>query len=266
MSKAEEFPEDFKFGVATSAYQIEGAWNADGKTMSVWDRITHQTPQFIVDNSTGDVACNSYNKWKEDVAMLKNLGVHYYRFSLSWTRILSGAYTTKVNPAGILYYKNLIKELKDNGIEPVVTLYHWDMPQKISTLGGLSNNAWVDFFTNYARVVFKELGDDVKLWITFNEPNIICHYFNKILGLAQPATYPNGVIEYLCSYNLLKAHAETYRLYEREFKSSQKGKVGITLNFEWSEPASESAEDQEAAERRRQFDVGFLTAFKIFNY
>jgi beta-glucosidase/6-phospho-beta-glucosidase/beta-galactosidase len=259
-----EFPKDFKFGVATSAYQIEGGWDADGKSVSVWDRITHTTPNFVQDGSNGDIACDSYHKWEEDVTMLKDLGVHYYRFSLAWTRILPGGYTSTVNEAGVAYYNKLIDKLLENGIEPVVTLYHWDMPQKISTLGGVANNVWVDMFTNYARTAFERFGDRVKTWITFNEPNIICHYFHSVLGSLQP-DYPNGVIEYLCTYNLLKAHAETYHIYDREFRHKQEGKVGITLNFEWSEPASDSPEDVAAAERRRQFDFG-LFANPIINF
>ncbi|XP_063932690.1 myrosinase 1-like [Zophobas morio] len=265
LSKTEDwtFPEDFKFGVATSAYQIEGGAKEDGKTLSVWDRIT-RTPGFVTDGSTGDVACDSYHKWEEDVRILKELGVDYYRFSISWTRILSGGYTSTVNEAGVAYYNNLINALIANDIEPVVTMYHWDMPQTISTLGGFSNSAWVDFFTNYARTLFEQFGDRVKLWITFNEPNIICHYFNSVLGNITEA-YPNGVIEYLCTYHLLKAHAETYHIYDREFRQRQQGKVGITLNFEWSEPMSNDPEDVAAAERRRQFDFGIF-ANPIINF
>ncbi|RZC33946.1 myrosinase 1-like, partial [Asbolus verrucosus] len=267
LSKSQEwkFPDDFQFGVSTSAYQIEGAWNESGKSVSVWDRITHQTPEFIADLSNGDIACDSYHKWKVDVDMLIELGVQSYRFSLAWTRILPGGYDSNVNQAGVDYYRNLIKELRTVGIQPVVTLYHWDMPQKISVLGGLANNAWETYFTNYARVAFELFGDIVDTWITFNEPNIICHYFNSVLGSMQPETYPNGVIEYLCSYNLLKAHAETYHIYDREFRHIQNGKVGITLNFEWSEPNSENQEDIDAADRRRQFDFGMF-ANPIINF
>uniref|UniRef100_A0A6P7HHU8 Myrosinase 1-like n=1 Tax=Diabrotica virgifera virgifera TaxID=50390 RepID=A0A6P7HHU8_DIAVI len=124
------------FGTATASYQVEGAWNEDGKGENTWDEVTHRVPSPIVDNSTGDVACDSYHKYKEDVAMLKHLGVAHYRFSLSWSRILPTGFNNKVNSLGIAYYKNLIKELRANNIEPLVTIFHWDTPQPLENLGG----------------------------------------------------------------------------------------------------------------------------------
>jgi beta-glucosidase/6-phospho-beta-glucosidase/beta-galactosidase len=258
------FPEDFKFGVATSAYQIEGGWDADGKGVSVWDRLTHETPGIIADGSNGDIACDSYHKWERDVEMVKETGVDYYRFSLSWTRIFPQGFVNYVNPYGVAYYNNLIDKLLENGIEPVITLFHWDSPQTFSALGTLSNTAFINLFAQYARKAYELFGDRVKIWITFNEPKVVCQDFHWFLGNVT-AVYPAGVIEYLCTHNLLKAHAEAYHIYNREFKATQKGKVSITLNFEWSEPASDSPEDIAAAEQRRQFEFG-LYANPIINF
>ncbi|RZC42366.1 lactase-phlorizin hydrolase-like, partial [Asbolus verrucosus] len=258
------FPEDFKFGTATSAYQIEGGWNADGKGVSTWDRLTHETPQIIQDQSNGDIACDSYHKWEEDVENIKKTGVDYYRFSLAWTRIFPQGYISHLNQPGVDYYNNLINRLIENGIEPAITLYHWDLPQMFSPLGSWANPVMVDLFANYARKAFELFGDRVKLWITFNEPKIICQDFNGFLGNIT-AVYPSGVIEYLCTHNLLRAHAEAYHIYDREFRAKQGGKISITLNFEWSEPASDDPADVEAAEQRRQFEFG-LFANPIINF
>lgn len=216
--------------------------------------MCHRNPSPIIDGSNGDIACDSYHKYKEDVQLIKELGVDFYRFSLSWTRIIPGGFSTKINPAGVDYYNNLINELIENNIEPIITIYHWDLPQEISVLGGLANPDWVKYFSNYARIVYGLFGDRVKRWITFNEPNIICDYMNNAFA-AVAAAYPSGVIEYSCTRNLLKAHAEAYHIYDKEFRKQQNGQVGITLNFEWAEPLTDKPEDIEAAERIRQFDV-----------
>ncbi|XP_972386.3 myrosinase 1-like [Tribolium castaneum] len=258
------FPDNFKFGVATSAYQIEGGWDADGKGVSTWDRLTHNTPGMIQDGSNGDIACDSYHKWERDVEMVKETGVDYYRFSLSWTRIFPQGYINLVNQPGVDYYNNLINKLIENGIEPVITLYHWDLPQMFSPLGSWASPVMVDLFGNYARKAFQLFGDRVKTWITFNEPKIVCQDFHDFLGNVT-SPYPKGIIEYLCTHNLLKAHAEAYHIYDKEFRPTQKGRISITLNFEWAEPASDNIEDIEAAEQRRQFEFG-LYANPIINF
>lgn len=258
------FPDNFKFGVATSAYQIEGGYNVDGKGMSTWDRITNTLPSIIQDQSNGNIACDSYHKWEEDIQMVKQTGVDYYRFSLAWTRLFPDGYVSNVNPLGVDYYNKLIDGLLAEGVEPVITLYHWDTPQMFSSLGGLSSPTFINLFTEYSRKAFTFFGDRVKIWITFNEPKVVCQDFNTFLGNVTE-TYPSGVIEYLCTYHLLKAHAETYHIYDKEFRSQQKGKISITLNFEWAEPASDSPEDIAAAEQRRQFEFG-IYANPIINY
>ncbi|XP_018571131.1 myrosinase 1 [Anoplophora glabripennis] len=254
------FSEDFLFGTATSAYQVEGAWDEDGKGENIWDRLTHTT-ELIKDKSTGDIACDSYHKYKEDVALLKDLGVSHYRFSLSWSRILPTGFANKVNTAGVTYYKNLIKELKDNDIEPFVTIFHWDTPQPIHDAGGWTSEFVVDWFADYARVVFELFGEDVKYWLTFNEPKQTCH---EGYGSAKkaPAISSPGVGEYLCTHNLLKAHARAWHIYDEEFRSTQNGKISIVIDTPWYEPATE--DDEDAAERKRQFVFGWY-ANPIFN-
>lgn len=200
--------------------------------------------------------------------MVKETGVDYYRFSLSWTRIFPQGYISYINQPGVDYYNNLINKLIENGIEPVITLYHWDLPQMFSPFGSWTTSEIVGLFGSYSRKVFELFGDRVKTWITFNEPKIICQDFNEFMGNAtrgSNAPYPNGIIEYLCTHNVIKAHAEAYHIYDKEFRAEQKGRISITLNFEWAEPASNSPEDIEAAEQRRQFEFG-LYANPIINF
>lgn len=155
--------------------------------------------------------------------MLKELNVDFYRFSLSWTRILPEGFIYKINQAGVDYYNDLINGLLENGIQPVVTIYHWDSPAKFSSLGELSNDVFIEYFTDFARLVFELFGDRVKTWITFNEPHVICQDFNSVMSKIDPLV-PEGIIHYLCTHNLIKAHAEAYHIYHKEFKPTQNGK------------------------------------------
>ncbi|KAJ8973917.1 hypothetical protein NQ317_000462 [Molorchus minor] len=249
------FPDDFMFGVATAAYQVEGGWDADGKGENIWDNITHKNPTFISTGENGDVACDTYNKWKEDVELLKDLGVNHYRFSISWSRVLPTGLINKINEPGIAYYKNLIKALKENNIEPVVTLYHWDLPQYLQELGGFPNPKIADYFADYARLAFREFGEDVKYWTTFNEPKQICQY-SYGSGLLAPGIWTSGVGDYLCVRTVLLAHAKAYHIYDEEFREEQNGLMSIVLDTTWAEPVSNRTEDVEAAERRLQFAFG----------
>lgn len=194
------------------------------KGVNIWDYITHANPSFIVDKSNGDVACDSYHQYLEDVRMLKTLGVDFYRFSLSWTRISPNGLNNIVNPQGIDYYNKLINALLAEGIEPVVTLFHWDLPQYLQLVGGWANPILIQLFSTYAKIAFENFGDRVKIWTTFNEPYSICNYGYGSKTLA-PALSSSGLAEYQCAHNLLKAHAKVYHMYNDNFRHIQKGAI-----------------------------------------
>lgn len=163
-----EFPEHFKFGVATSSYQIEGAFDTDGRGTSIWDTFS-KTPGKVVNAETGDIACDHYNRYKEDVALMKQLGMQTYRFSIAWPRLFPNGDTQR-EQRGFDFYHRLIDELIENGIEPVITLYHWDLPQALEDKGGWANRDIVDAFDYYVGECVKEFGSKVSKWITLNEP------------------------------------------------------------------------------------------------
>lgn len=169
------------------------------------------------------MACDSYHKIKEDVKLLKELGVHFYRFSLSWTRILPSPFSNKLNPDGIRYYNELIDLLLKNGIEPMVTIFHFDLPQVLQDLGGFTNSLIIKYFVKYAKFVFENFGDRVRIWTTFNEPHIYCMY-GYGQDMLPPAYNLSGIGEYICSYYALKAHAAVYHLYNDTFRQQQHGK------------------------------------------
>ncbi|KAK7571116.1 hypothetical protein V9T40_014720 [Parthenolecanium corni] len=250
------FPKDFIFSAATASYQIEGGWNADGKGENIWDRLTHNHPELIDGRSNGDIACDSYHKYKEDVALLKDIGFDMYRFSINWARILPTGDITSINEVGIQYYKKLIDELLNNNIQPMVSIYHWDLPQKLQDMGGWLNPLIVDYFEDYADVLFKHLGDKVKWWITLNEPlSVILGYtgynFAPQLNLDSPAAF-------IIAHNLLKAHGRVFRLYEEKYKPRQQGKMSISLNWLHCVPKTDSNEDKEAANRAMLFIYGWF--------
>ncbi|XP_048523280.1 myrosinase 1 [Dendroctonus ponderosae] len=257
-----EFPGNFKFGTAGASYQIEGGYNEDGRGPSMWDTFSH-IPGNIKNDSNGDIASDSYHKYKEDVAILKNLGVQFYRFSVSWSRIFTNGTPNTYNQAGVDYYLNLIKELHANDIEPIVTLYHWDLPQHLEDLGGWLNPQIADYFGDYARVVYKNLGPFVKYWVTLNEPSTTCTLgYGK--GTHAPGKTLIGDGVYTCAYNHLKAHAKAYRIYEEEFKAEQKGKVTINISLSHYYPKnSTNPLDLEAVERSFEFNAG-LYANAVF--
>jgi beta-glucosidase len=163
-----QFPPEFIFGSATAAYQIEGAWNEDGKGESIWDRFVH-TPGKVKGAATGDVACDSYHRYKEDVELMKKLNLKSYRFSISWPRIQADG-TGKPNEKGLDYYKRVADALLEAKIRPLCTLYHWDLPQKLENAGGWPNRDLAGRFTEYAEIVTRALGDRISHWCIFNEP------------------------------------------------------------------------------------------------
>ncbi|KAG5283403.1 hypothetical protein AALO_G00041690 [Alosa alosa] len=256
------FPEGFQWGVSSSAYQIEGAWNTDGKGPSVWDTFT-QKPGNTPNNETGDIACDSYNKVEEDLYMLRSLRVKSYRFSLSWSRIFPDGQRPSMNQKGVDYYNRLINGLLAHNITPMVTLYHWDLPQALQDTGGWDNVNMTDIFNDFCDFCFSTFGDRVKFWITFNQPYTIA-WSGYGLGQFPPNVKDPGNATYRIAHNLLKAHAKAYHTYDDNYRSTQGGLVSISLNADWVEPKDPNDPRQvTAADRALQFQLGWF-AHPIF--
>ncbi|XP_066245161.1 myrosinase 1-like isoform X2 [Euwallacea similis] len=253
------FPETFKFGVATSAYQIEGGWDEDGKGESIWDRYLHENSSRSVNGDNGDVACDSYHKWREDVQIMAEMGVSVYRLSMAWPRILPDGTTNKINQPGVDYYLNIFKELKVHNIEPMVTLFHSDLPVHLDDLGGWLNPQIADYFAEYARVAYSLFGDYVKLWVTLNEPKSTC-LIGYGDGNSPPALVLPGDGVYQCAKTQILAHAKAWRIYDEEFRAVQGGKVSLVLDSSWSEPASDFNLDESAAEKELDFELGWFAS------
>ncbi|VVC94672.1 unnamed protein product, partial [Leptidea sinapis] len=255
-----DFPPGFKFGAATAAYQIEGGWDADGKAPNIWDDFIHKNPHVIHNRSNGDIACDSYNLWRQDVQIATDLGLHFYRISIAWSRLLPNSFSNQINEAAVKYYNNVIDGLLEKGVEPFITLYHWDLPQKLQDLGGWTNPLVADWFADYARVAFALFGDRVKTWITINEPLIMCEATYS-MGLHAPGVSSPGFGDYLCSKNVIMAHAKAWRIYDEEFRSKYNGRVSLTNHLIWVE--AQTKETEELAEISRQFIIGMF-AHPIF--
>ncbi|XP_010497097.1 PREDICTED: beta-glucosidase 32-like, partial [Camelina sativa] len=263
------FPPDFDFGVASSAYQYEGAVEEGGRAPSIWDRFTHEFPERTsMDN--GDVAVDFYHRYKEDIKLMKEMNLDTFRFSLSWSRILpSGKLSDGVNKEGVQFYKNLIDELIKNGIKPFITIYHWDIPQALDDeYGSFLSPRIIDDFRNYARFCFQEFGDKVNLWTTFNEPYVysVAGYDrgNKAIGRCSKwvnslcVAGDSGTEPYIVSHHLLLAHATAAEEFRKCDKISKDAKIGIVLSPYWFEPYdSDSNADKEAVERALVFNVGW---------
>ena len=263
-----QVPKDFILGAGTSAYQVEGGWNASGKGESIWDRYVHTHPEVILDHSTGDVADDSYHKYKEDIQLAKNMSLDVYRFSISWSRILPRGDLTEINQDGIDYYNNLINELIENGIEPMVTISHWDIPQRLQeNFGGWSNPFMSEYFVDFAGLLFETYGDRVKRWLTINEPFYSCTgYSGPEMGVFRfpPGVNAPGVGNYMCGFTQLISHAKAFRLYQKQYKATQNGKVGLAISVLWGVPKTSSAEDQAATERFIAFQLDWF-AHPIFS-
>jgi beta-glucosidase len=240
MDQAYHFPEAFVWGVATSAYQIEGAWDADGKGESIWDRFSHQ-PGNIEDGSTGDIACDHYHHWPEDIAIMRDLGVSAYRFSINWPRVFPAGRGT-VNPAGLAFYDQLIDGLLEAGITPFPTLYHWNLPQALQDEGGWPARSTAAAFAEYADVVTRALGDRVTTWTTFNEPQVSA-YVGYQEGRHAPG-HTSQAEMIAAAHHLLLAHGLAMPIIRQNVADAQ---VGIVLNMIPAYPASPSAADREAA-------------------
>ena len=254
MSKTVSFPDDFIWGSATSSYQIEGAWNEDGKGESIWDRFTH-TPGHIVDQSTGDVACDHYHRLPEDIALMKSLGLQAYRFSISWPRILPEG-RGRVNQAGLDFYSRLVDGLLNAGIKPVATLYHWDLPQALQDSGGWPQRSTAEAFVEYADAVTRRLGDRVGTWITHNEPwcaSILSYQYGE-----HAPGWQDTAAAVRASHHLLLSHGWAVPVIRANSSGSE---VGITLNFETMIAASGSPADTRLARiRDGSYNRWFISA------
>ncbi|MDP9122334.1 MAG: GH1 family beta-glucosidase, partial [Acidobacteriota bacterium] len=235
------FPEGFLWGAATSAYQIEGSPLADGAGPSIWHRFT-RTPGLVREGATGDVACDHYRLYESDVGLMRELGLTAYRFSISWSRILprgKGA----VNPRGLDFYRRLVDQLLASGIQPFVTLFHWDLPAALDDLGGWLNPEIAAWFGDYAEVLFRALDDRVERWATLNEPWVVTDG-GYLHGALAPG-HRNLFEAPIASHNLLRAHARAVEAY----RASGCHQIGLVVNLEPKYPASASPEDRAAAAR-----------------
>ncbi|XP_022873098.1 beta-glucosidase-like isoform X1 [Olea europaea var. sylvestris] len=282
-----DFPKDFIFGSATSAYQVEGAWATGGKGQSNWDVFTLRTPGKIEGGTNGCVAIDQYNLWKEDVALLKKLGVDSYRFSIAWTRVLPGGrLSSGISKEGIKYYNDFINLLLVEGIEPCATIFHWDVPQTLEDeYGGFLSPRIVKDYCEFAELCFWEFGDRVKYWITLNEPWSFAVQ-GYALGTFPPGRGPTstepvkaiprhrcnldaltscsngnpGTEPYIVGHHLILSHAAAVDIYKQRYQAHQGGKIGVTNVAQWYEPLTDTIADKEAASRGLDFMLGWFVA------
>jgi beta-glucosidase len=241
VSSPAPFPDGFLWGAATSAYQIEGSPLADGAGPSNWHRFTH-TPGRTRGGDTGDSACDHYRRWRDDVVLMRELGLNAYRFSISWSRILpEGA--GRVNRPGLDFYDRLVDELLDNGISPMATLFHWDLPAALEDRGGWLERDVAEWFADYTRIVVAALGDRVRHWATLNEPWVVMDA-GYVHGKHPPGARNWDAVP-LVSHNMLRAHALAVRAHRAEGA----GEIGIVVNLEPKYPASGRPEDISATAR-----------------
>ncbi|CAH1430024.1 unnamed protein product [Lactuca virosa] len=261
-----DFPKGFVFGTATSAYQVEGMAHKGGRGPSIWDEFI-KTPGLEPNNATGEVTVDQYHRYKEDIDLMANLNFDAYRFSISWSRIFPNG-TGKVNPEGVAYYNRLIDYMLLKGITPYANLNHYDIPLALEKayLGWLGHQIVKDY-ADYAEFCFKSFGDRVKNWMTFNEPRVVAAlgYDNGFFapGRCSKAygncTAGNSSTEpYIVAHNIILSHAAAVRRYRRKYQATQKGRIGILLDFVWYEPLTRSKADNMAAQRARDFHVGWF--------
>ena len=242
------FPEDFLWGAATAAYQIEGAWNEAGKGESIWDRFAH-TPGKVKDGNNGDIACDHYHRWPEDIQLMKTLGIKAYRLSIAWPRVLPNGRGTP-NQHGLDFYDHLVDGLLAADIVPMVTLFHWDLPQALQDGGGFASRATAEAFVAYADLVTRCLGDRVKYWITHNEPSAFAFIGHAHGHHAPGLTVPDLAIK--VAHHTLLSHGWSIPVIRENSPGAQ---VGIALNINFSQPASASIYDY----RAWQFGYGIWT-------
>ena len=238
------FPDDFVFGVAASAYQIEGAWDEDGKGESIWDRFVEQ-PGRILGGETGRVACDHYHRYREDVALMADAGIPAYSLTTAWTRVVPSG-TGPIEPRGIAFYDRLVDELLEHGITPYVTLYHWDLPQGLQDRGGWANRDTVDAFVQYAEIMSAVLGDRVKHWKTHNEPWVAAFVGHRDGVFAPGHTDFSEALT--VAHHILLSHGRAVPVIRSNVPDAE---VGVVLDCRPSTPASDSPRDVDA---RRHFD------------
>lgn len=259
------FHPEFMFGTASSAYQYEGAVREDGKGPSTWDALTHM-PGRIKDSSNGDVAVDQYHRYLEDVEIMASVGLDAYRFSISWSRILPDG-RGEINMAGIEYYNNLIDALLQRGIQPFVTLFHFDLPKALEdSYGGWLNPQIIKDFEAYAEICFGAFGDRVKYWATMNEPNLFVP-LGYTVGIFPPTrcsgSHGNSACisgnssssePYLAAHHVLLAHASAVEKYREKYQKIQGGSIGLVMSAPWYEPLEDSSEDRSAVDRILSFN------------
>lgn len=241
MTESIRFPEGFLWGCATSAYQIEGSPLADGAGPSIWQRFLH-TPGLTPGGDTGDVACDHYRRYADDVALMASLGMQAYRFSIAWSRILPAG-TGRVNPAGLDHYDRLVDALLARNITPIITLFHWDLPEALDNRGGWLNPDIAHWFAEYATTLYKRLDDRVPRWATLNEPWVVSDggYLHGALAPGHRNKYEAP----LASHNLMRAHGAAVQAY----RAVGKHQIGLVVNLEPQTPASQAPADLAAANR-----------------
>ncbi|EEC74750.1 hypothetical protein OsI_10506 [Oryza sativa Indica Group] len=261
------FPEGFVFGTASAAYQYEGAVKEDGRGQTIWDTFAH-TFGKITDFSNADVAVDQYHRFEEDIQLMADMGMDAYRFSIAWSRIYPNG-VGQVNQAGIDHYNKLIDALLAKGIQPYVTLYHWDLPQALEDkYKGWLDRQIVDDFAAYAETCFREFGDRVKHWITLNEPHTVAIQ-GYDAGLQAPGRCSvllhlyckagnSGTEPYVVAHHFILAHAAAASIYRTKYKATQNGQLGIAFDVMWFEPMSNTTIDIEAAKRAQEFQLGWF--------
>ena len=254
MSTEDRFPKNFLWGAATSSFQIEGATKAGGRGESIWDVFCREEGR-VLNGDHGDIACGHYERWEDDLDLMASLGLKAYRFSIAWPRIFPDGTGTEPNQEGLAFYSRLIDGLLKRGIEPWVTLYHWDLPQALQEKGGWLNRDTMDAFVAYADCVSKAFGGRVKHWITHNEPWVIAH-LGHVTGEHAPGEKKKWLNSFICSHHLLVSHGRAVPLIRQNSPGCQ---VGMTVNLCPAIPASESEADADAT---RHFD-GFFNRWYL---
>lgn len=246
-----KFSNDFLFGAASASYQVEGAWNEDGKGVSNWD-VFSKIPGKTFEGTNGDVAVDHYHRYKEDIKLMAEMGLESYRFSVSWPRIIPDG-TGEVNPKGIEFYNNIIDECLKYGIVPFVTLYHWDLPQVLEEKGGWLNKDTIDAFVRYSEVCYKAFGDRVKHWITFNETIVFCS-LGYLAGAHPPAIVGDANKYFQATHNVFLAHAKSIELYK---SLKQYGEIGITHVFSPAFSVDDKEENILAAKHANELEINW---------